>query len=86
MSVKLNDEHQVPWRAPQVGRLLVFRGVRNRKFRPQPPGVRRMRRTGVQGRTPWACAKQGLRSAMALRRPGQQVTIHAVLTKPSTFP
>jgi DNA-binding beta-propeller fold protein YncE len=29
MRVKLNDEHQVPWRAPQVGRLLVFRGVQN---------------------------------------------------------
>jgi hypothetical protein len=30
MRVKLNDEHQVPWRAPQVGRLLVFRSVQNR--------------------------------------------------------
>jgi hypothetical protein len=34
MSVKLNDEHQVPWRAPPVGRLLVFRGVKNREVFP----------------------------------------------------
>jgi hypothetical protein len=32
---------------------------KRRKFRPEPPGVRRMRRTGVQGWTPWACAEHG---------------------------
>jgi hypothetical protein len=50
MSVNLNDEHQVPWRASQVDRLLVFRGVQNR--------ARRMRRAGIStdGNSPafWA--------------------------------
>jgi hypothetical protein len=34
MSVNLDDEHQVLWRAPQVGRLLVFRGAKNREVFP----------------------------------------------------
>lgn len=37
---------------------ITRRGVQNRKFCPKPPWVRRMRRTGAQGRTPWACAEQ----------------------------
>jgi hypothetical protein len=32
-----------------------------------------MRRTGDQGRAPWACAKQGLRSAMRRKNPSQRL-------------
>jgi len=35
------------------------------------PVARRMRRAGGHGWPPWACAKQGLRSAMDSRRPGK---------------
>lgn len=53
----------------QTTGFLRVAGLRKRrKFCTQPPGVRRMRRTGIQGWIPWACAEHGEHSAMDSKR------------------
>jgi hypothetical protein len=69
MSVKFNDEHQVLWRAPQVGRLLVFRGVQNREVSPAASmdGFTPARTTSNDPRLPYETISLSLQRISALR-------------------